>query len=140
MTATVLVIDDDDATRATLRTLLEDEGGYVVLEACDVEIALAQLHEDSRNLVVLFDYRMPRTDGEALMALAEREHWLVARHAFICMTAVSRDRLPATLLSLLTHYHVPLVTKPFDIETMLAAIREAEVALANLSNGHSQGT
>ena len=71
----VLVIDDDADTRATLRLPLEDEG-YAVIEAADGDGALAVLRTSPHGLVVVFDYKMPCTDGEALLVLAERERWL----------------------------------------------------------------
>jgi len=126
----VLVVDDDSGTCETLRVLLED-AGYLVLEATDGAVALDVLHTSPDSLVVLFDYRMPHMDGAALMALAEREHVLVQQHVFVCMTA-SPMSLPPTLAALLTHYDVPVVAKPFDIEAMLAVIGQAEERLARL--------
>lgn len=125
----VLVIDDDDDTRATLRLLLEDEGGYLITDTPDTEQALISLHTSPQRLVVLFDYRMSRRESAALLALAEREAQLADRHAFVCMTATNNDRLPMTLKALLARYDVPLITKPFDIDTLLAVIRQAEQRL-----------
>lgn len=125
----VLVIDDDADIRATLRLLLEDEGGYLVTDAADTEQALTVLHSSPQRLVVLFDYRMPRQESAALLALAEREVQLADRHAFICMTTTDSGRLPTTLLTLLAHYDVPLIAKPFDIATLLATVRQAEQRL-----------
>ena len=90
------------------------------------------LHTTPHRLIVLFDYRMPRTDGVSLLALAEQEAWLVERHAFVCMTGTNRDSLPLALLALLARYQVPLVAKPFDIDDMLAVIRQGEQRLAQL--------
>jgi DNA-binding NtrC family response regulator len=127
----VLVVDDDSDTRTTLRMVLED-AGYAVREAEGGTAALDVLHTRPDGLVVLFDYRMPGVDGDALMALAEREHSLVQRHAFVCMTA-SPHSLAPTLSALLTRYNVPLVAKPFDIDELLAVIEQAAQRLALLS-------
>lgn len=122
----VLVIDDDADICATLRLLLEDEGGYCVTDTADTEQALTLLHTSPQRLVVLFDYHMPRQESAALVALAEHEAPLAARHAFVCMTTTDSERLPTTLKALLARYDVPLLTKPFDIAAVLAAVRQAE--------------
>jgi CheY-like chemotaxis protein len=127
----VLVVDDDSDTRATLRMVLED-AGYAVLEAEGGTAALDVLHTRPDGLVVLFDYRTPGVDGDALIALAEREHSLVHRHAFVCMTA-SPQSLTPTLSALLARHDVPLVAKPFDIDELLAIIEQAAQRLALLS-------
>lgn len=132
MTTSVLVIDDDDAIRETLRMILHDEGGYVVLEAAEASRGLDQLRRAPQGVVVLFDYRMSRVNGADLLALADQEQALAERHSFVCMTAVSRTHLPATLVTLLARYDVPLVTKPFDLDNLLEVIRLAEQRLAQL--------
>ena len=61
---TVLVVDDDDATRLAERVVLEHYG-FVVREAsCGLEaLALAQM---SRPRVVLLDMVLPEIDGSQL--------------------------------------------------------------------------
>ena len=54
----VLVVDDYADLRHTVATLLKGNG-YDVVEACDGQDALAQLHRHSPDLVVL-DLNMPR--------------------------------------------------------------------------------
>src|SRR5258708_14502715 len=126
MPTTVLVIDDGWDSRNMLDILLQDEGGYTVMETADPGSALDILHTTPHSLVVLFDSRMPHIDGEALLALAQQEAGLTERHAFVCMTGANRDLLPPTLMMLLALYEVPLVAKPFDIDDMLAVVREPE--------------
>jgi hypothetical protein len=76
---------------------------------------------------------MPRVDGDALLALAVREGWLGERHTFLCLTAASPQRLPATLSALLARYRVPLIGKPFDLDDLLAGIKQAERCLLRRS-------
>src|SRR5262249_42076368 len=114
-----------------LRMLLEAEG-YSVADAVDGKQALALLDMSQEGWVVVFDYRMPRLDGEALLALAEHEGWLVERHVFVGLTA-SPHRRPPTLSPLLAGYQVPLVGKPFDLDDLLAAIQQAERRLIQRS-------
>ncbi len=127
MSTHVLVIEDDEGIRLALRMLLEAEG-YAVAAAVDGKQALALLDMSQEGWVVVFDYRMPRLDGEALLALAEHEGWLAERHVFVCLTA-SPHRLPPTLSALLARYQVPLVGKPFDLDDLLAAVQQAEQRL-----------
>jgi CheY-like chemotaxis protein len=64
--ATVLVVDDDDAIRDFLRSALESEG-YAVLAAGDGLDALA-LCERYAVDVILLDQMMPRLSGLAFLA------------------------------------------------------------------------
>jgi DNA-binding response OmpR family regulator len=61
MADSVLIVDDDDGIRASLRVALEDRG-YRVSEAQDGETALARLRDTSPDLVVL-DLMLPGMDG-----------------------------------------------------------------------------
>jgi DNA-binding NtrC family response regulator len=74
----VLVVDDEDAQRTQIATLL-DESGYDVMQANGIETALASLQEPWAEVLVL-DMHMPNAAGEAdraglvvLEALAGRE-------------------------------------------------------------------
>ena len=61
MPDSVLIVDDDDGIRTTLRIALEDRG-YRVSEAPDGETALTRLRESTPDLVVL-DLMLPGMDG-----------------------------------------------------------------------------
>lgn len=68
---TVLVVDDDDATRDVYATMLRHRG-YRVLEAEDgraaVEVARAE-----RPGVIVLDLAMPRTDGWTATEILRRD-------------------------------------------------------------------
>jgi CheY-like chemotaxis protein len=59
--ARVLIIDDEDLLRVTLREMLEDAGHYV-LDAADGVDGM-QVVRDTRVDVVITDIIMPRKDG-----------------------------------------------------------------------------
>jgi len=61
MSGSVLIVDDDDGIRASLRLALEDQG-YAIDEAGDGETALARLQEHVPD-VVLLDLMLPGMDG-----------------------------------------------------------------------------
>jgi two-component system cell cycle sensor histidine kinase/response regulator CckA len=73
---TLLVVDDEQAVRRTMKRILES-AGYRVLEASSGENALriCEAHGDAIDLLVT-DLRMPKMDGRELMRRArqQREH------------------------------------------------------------------
>src|SRR3954464_3541882 len=71
VTGPILVVDDDDAIRAVVREVLEDDG-YAVCEATNGLEALDAIDRQRPSLVLL-DMRMPVMDGWAFAAeLRER--------------------------------------------------------------------
>jgi len=66
--AHLLIVDDEEAIRQTLRMFIEDEG-YQTLEAVDGVAALAVARASADALVVLLDYMMPRLDGPGVQHL-----------------------------------------------------------------------
>jgi two-component system, NarL family, nitrate/nitrite response regulator NarL len=61
----VLVADDHEMLRDTLRAYLEAEGGFVVDTAPDLPAALARVGEEPPLDLVLLDYNMPGMNGYA---------------------------------------------------------------------------
>ena len=62
---TVLIVDDNDAFRASARTVVQAAGYDVIGEASDVAGALVQVHT-LRPDVVLLDIQLPDGDGFTL--------------------------------------------------------------------------
>lgn len=116
----VLVVDDDRSIRETLRCVLEDEG-YDVLEAPDGMAALDVLRSSPAPSVVLLDLMMPRLDGVGVLDAVVHDRRLASQHAYIVITA-NRYRLDARASRLLTDLHVPVVPKPFDMDSLLDAV------------------
>lgn len=121
----VLVADDDEEIRLTLRTLLED-AGHAVTEAENGATALAILESSERPLVALLDYRMPEINGTGVLAaLADPEGRLRTRHAVVLLTAANARDLRSAVSGLFEGEPVSVVAKPFDVETVLRAVEEA---------------
>jgi len=67
----ILVVEDDDANREFLRTLLESDS-FSVVTARDGAEAFAWLRGHSAPDLVLLDLEMPRMDGWEFLQAAER--------------------------------------------------------------------
>jgi DNA-binding NtrC family response regulator len=126
--AQVLVIDADEAIRATLGFLLEDDG-HTVITTAGPEFALEHLRTSSTPMVVLFDAGAPRVSGGHVTALAMVDDPLLRRHAYICMTTSAALMLP-DLHKALISLAVPILEKPFDLDALLALVGQAASRVA----------
>lgn len=124
--AHVLVVDDDQTIRETVAALLEDDGHWVET-AGDGMDAVEILRTTPEPLVVVLDVWMPRMGGDEVLRLVDEGDSLLTRHAFIMMSAF--HNLPEGLPVLRARLGVPLVTKPFSIDVMLAAVDAAAARL-----------
>jgi CheY-like chemotaxis protein len=125
----VLIVDDDDDIRDTLRLILEDEG-YTVYEARDGKPALERLRTHPVGMVVLLDVQMPEMNGIQMLQTIEAETPLAARHAYILMSAQHRP-LPTHLAHDLHGLGVPTLDKPFDLDTLLTEVAAAAKHLSH---------
>jgi two-component system chemotaxis response regulator CheY len=111
----VLIVEDDSATRRLYRFLLSN-GGYVVLEAEDGVAALEQIASKQCDLVIT-DMNMPRMDGMELIRNIRRDY-------------------PDTYVILITAFGTPdtqkqaikigandYLAKPFDFEELERRVR-----------------
>src|SRR3989454_10552408 len=114
--AVVLVVDDDAAVRDALHLTLDRE--YAVMDAPHGRAALSMVRSERVDLILL-DILMPEIDGlEILQELKALEPDLPV----IMMTAVKTVRTTVAAMKLGASDYV---TKPFQEEEMLAAIRRA---------------
>jgi CheY-like chemotaxis protein len=125
--AHILVVEDDAQVRGMIAALLEDAGHEAEtvndgLEAMDALLLVPQ------PMVVLLDLMMPRMGGDAVLRLVAEGHVSLTPHTYILVTAFA-GTLPSDMPSLLTRLGVPLVAKPFDVETLLAEIERATARL-----------
>lgn len=125
--AHVLVVDDDEGIRETLRFALED-ANHIVHEATDGIAALDTLRKSKLPMVVLLDLMMPGLDGAGVLGAVSSDRRLATQFAYILVTANSKT-LPLAFVNLLTNLEVPLLSKPFDIDRLLDVVDRAAARL-----------
>ncbi len=117
MKARVLIVDDEDAVRSSLKMIFEYEG-YEVLLAANGPVGVKLADQESPDLVFL-DIKMPQMDGlEVLKQLKERDGSppvvMLSGHGTV-KTAVEAVKLGA----------FDFIEKPPDSERILIAARNA---------------
>jgi CheY-like chemotaxis protein len=118
----VLIVEDDQGIRESVRLLLED-GGYAMLVAPDAQAALPVMRKSPGPLVVLVDHLLPGMRSEDLMHLVAQGGYALKRHAYIETTA-SPDRLSDDFKALLADLGVPILPKPFDLDLLMTLVAE----------------
>jgi len=120
--ARILLAEDDDAVRDLVaRALAED--GHELTAAADGAAALDALdRRDGEFDLLLTDVKMPVMDGIALALAAGRDHPDVT---IMLMTGYADQRERAHDLDALVH---DVISKPFSVEQIRGAVREALVA------------
>src|SRR5260221_13420537 len=99
----ILVVDDDDAIRETLRFALED-AGYQVSEAKEGMAALRLLRSTRDRMVVLLDLMMPGLDGAGVRGAPGGRQQLATRPTDVLWAGNDRSATPA-LGNLLSRLH-----------------------------------
>lgn len=128
--ACVLVVDDDDNVRRSLRRLLHRHQ-YKVVDAPGVDQAIEILAGNTVDLI-LTDLRMPGKDGIDLLRHAFKHHPNVAR---ILLTG--HADLDHTLRAINEGASGVILTKPWDDEVLLRAVQE-QLERALLRRGNEQ--
>ena len=125
-TPAILVVEDDATIRDIVRLLLEEEGYQVQTAANGIE-GLAALRAAPAPLVVLLDWFMPEMTGEQLLQVIAADATLAHWHAYIIMSATATDRL--RLGRFPPHLVTARIHKPFDIDLLLALVKETKQRL-----------
>jgi two-component system, OmpR family, alkaline phosphatase synthesis response regulator PhoP len=125
--ATVCVIEDDEGIRETVRDLLIDVG-YDVIEASTGLAGKQILDASAERLIVVLDYRLPALDGCDLLEIVAQDEDLRERHTIIMMSA-SPARTIEDCEEAIDELEVPIISKPFNIDDLLEAIRQAQMRL-----------
>jgi len=116
--ATVLLVEDDDALREVVAAMLKQEGFSVIAASSPREaLRLADEHGESIDLM-LSDVVMPEMHGPDLA----REFRSLNREAKVVLMSGYADE---QTISYVREAGLPLVNKPFTPERLVAAIRTA---------------
>ena len=117
MASSILVVDDDDAHRSMLRTMLRS-WGFTVEEATDGDEAVERVRERAFD-AVLSDVRMARMDGiHALKAMLEYNPALPV----VLMTAYSSVETAVDALRLGAYDYL---VKPLDFDLLRETLEQA---------------
>ncbi|HET6379821.1 MAG TPA: sigma-54 dependent transcriptional regulator [candidate division Zixibacteria bacterium] len=111
----VLVVDDDSQIRSLLSDLLKSNG-YQVVEAKTGAEAVAAVEKQRPDLVMM-DIKLPDMDGLDVLKQMKRER---PELEIIVMTAFGGS---SSAIRAMEHGAYDYVTKPFDIDDLLATLR-----------------
>lgn len=126
--APVLIVDDDEDIRATLRIVAED-AGYKVVDVSSIRDALNHLRAATTGHVVLLDFLLPPENADVLLSAVENDKAL-RRHRFVLMPANPPTRFSHEAQRLIAAWCSEVVTKPFELAAILASIQRAEAQLS----------
>src|SRR5688572_16088156 len=112
----VLVVDDDDAVRSSLRDLFQGEG-YDVITARHGREAFELLAEFGAPRVILLDLMMPVMDGWQFLT-RQREDPVLRHVPVVILTARSRPPLRNVTGA------ASVAGKPIDSDALLEIIRQ----------------
>lgn len=112
----ILVVDDDETIRTTMKAILEDEG-YIVDLAGTGNEAVKKTRERSYN-VALLDIRLPDMEGIELLKLM---HDSVPRTRKIMVTGYPSMQ---NAISALNKNADAYLLKPVDVEKLLNTVKE----------------
>lgn len=112
----ILIVDDEPAVREAIAMVLADEG-YMVLTAPDGRAALGMFSAAPDLLIT--DLMMPYLDGWDLLAHLREQYPTLP---VILMSAVDPMRWRRT--SSPAPDHTVFLSKPFDLEKLLAIVRQ----------------
>ncbi len=113
----ILVVDDDDATRAVEREVLSDDG-FRVIEARDGGEAMRALQGDPPAVVVL-DIQMPGVDGPAF---ARELRTALRRVPLVVLTAATDPKREADRCNAEAY-----LRKPFNAPELVRVVRRFAV-------------
>lgn len=118
--ARILVVDDDENIRNTLKTILEDEGYEVDLASTGNE-AIKRTEETAYNIALL-DIRLPDMEGVELLKLMKDGS---PRTRKIMVTGYPSMQNAMTALNNSADAYL---IKPVDIEKLLTMVKEQIIA------------
>ena len=119
----ILIVEDEPTVAELIADVMAEEG-HRVDTLLDSRVALGRLEEKSYSLVIC-DLKMPYVDGPGLYrALVRRENPMQHRVLF-----VTGDTMGPRTLEFLKSSGLPYLAKPFLVEELKEAVRQALAAV-----------
>jgi DNA-binding NtrC family response regulator len=128
---TVLVGCDDESMGRLFDSILGDVG-YPTRRVRKGADLLSRLQGDGQAYVALSSLRWPPVNSRAVLEAVAADAALATYHRYVLVTALW-DMLPADYVALLRRLDVPVVPKPFHLETLLKAVAGAAARLERTS-------
>lgn len=125
-TVHVLIIEFDDCLRGVLHDALRTAAyDYAVTEVATETEALAVLARQTEGMVVVCsnqdaDHHL----STAFFAAVVAEKRLATRHQYLLLST-NPAHIPDALHTYLAHLHAPILSKPFELDALLALVEEA---------------
>src|SRR5450756_1597434 len=114
----ILIVDDEEAVRGTISSILEREG-YLTTVAAGPEEALLRLQEGPSYELVLSDILMPGTDGLSLLQQVCYDH---AGTPVVIVSAVQDVRVA---IDAFRNGAIDYLTKPFTRDQLTSVVKRA---------------
>ena len=105
---TCLIVDDSKIVRKVMRTIIEPLG-FAILEAENGQEAMAVMHHDGADVVML-DWNMPVMTGLEFLRLLRAEKTLAQPKVIFCTTENEFEKIQEGMKAGADEY----VMKPFD--------------------------
>ncbi len=113
----LLIVDDEDGIRFSLRGILEDEG-HTVFEAASAEEGLAFLEKESVDLMFL-DIWMPGMDGLSMLKIVH------AQYPALPVLMISGHGTIETAVAAIKKGAHDFIEKPLSLEKIIIAVERA---------------
>ncbi|MBT3344615.1 MAG: response regulator [Gemmatimonadetes bacterium] len=113
----ILIVDDEEEVRASMREYLESNG-YAIVEAADGEEALAKTFTEKPDLLLL-DLRLPKVDGYQVCQTLKGNP-ITSVIPIIMVTALNAT--PQKVKGI-EYGADDYIEKPFDLEELLARVK-----------------
>ncbi len=113
----LLIVDDEEGIRTSLRGILEDEG-YAIYEAGSAEEGLALLEQENVDLIFL-DIWLPGMDGLAMLDI------LHANHPSLPVLMISGHGTIETAVTAIKKGAHDFIEKPLSLEKVILAVHRA---------------
>jgi len=119
----ICLIESDEGMREALTSILED-AGHTVRQCWPPQRALEHLRAAKSPRLAIMSNQSP--DNQLLLSFFEQvaaDRALATRHRYIALTTAVTSITPRGH-ALLDSLHAPLIEKPFNLETLLAALAD----------------